>query len=111
MPAASSMRAALVLTEAISFIVGAGREPEGRKTVAHGAQPWVADGPRLPAPERGVRRAAARVLPPHPGAKAGPSFSQCLRTGLLSCALRAGPHENRRCARRSQPASCANRSE
>src|ERR1039457_6492717 len=74
MPAASSMRAALVLAEAISFIVGRGsspagpgREPEGRKTIAHGAQPWVAGGPRLPAPERGVRRAAARVLPSRPG--------------------------------------------
>src|ERR1039458_9912656 len=32
------------------------REPKGRKIVAHGAQPWVAGGRRLPAPERGVKR-------------------------------------------------------
>src|ERR1017187_9623836 len=87
------MRAALVLTEDsfldISFIVGRGspqagpgQEPEGRKTLAHGAQPWVAGGPCLPAPERGVRGAAARVLPPRPGAQAEPSFSQRWRTVL-----------------------------
>src|ERR1019366_1234297 len=28
-------------------------EPEGRKIVAHGAEPWVAGERRLPAPERG----------------------------------------------------------
>src|ERR1022692_639840 len=44
-------------------------EPEGRKIVAHGAGPWVAGGRRLPAPERGDRRTAARVLPPRSGAE------------------------------------------
>src|ERR1035438_8891670 len=34
-------------------------EPEGRKIVAHGAEPWVAGGRRLPAPER------AKQGPPH----------------------------------------------
>src|ERR1035438_111093 len=38
-------------------------EPAGRKRVAHGAQPWVAGDRRLSAPERGVRRIAAFVLP------------------------------------------------
>src|ERR1019366_1584505 len=77
-------------------------QPEGRKRVAHGAHPWVAGGRCVPAPERGVRRTTALVLAPRPGAKAGPSFSRCWRTGLLSFALRAGPHENRRGARRAK---------
>src|ERR1017187_4109182 len=84
-------------------------QPEGRKRVAHGAQPWAVGGRCLPAPERGVRRATALVLPPRPGAEAAPSFSQCWRTGLLSCALRAGPHENRRGARRKSWAHYLNR--
>src|ERR1017187_2806838 len=84
-------------------------QPEGRKRVAHGAQAGVAGWRRLPAPERGVRRATALVLPPRPGAEAKPSFSQCWRTGLLSVALRAGTHEKRRGARRKSWAHHLNR--
>src|ERR1039458_1788302 len=73
-----------------------GEEPEGRKIIAHGAEPWVAGGRCSQAPERGERRTAARVLPPRSGAEAGTLLSQCSRTGLLSCALRAGPNEHRR---------------
>ena len=42
-------------------------EPEGRKTVAHGAEPWVSGGRRLPAPERGETRTAAGFFRPVPG--------------------------------------------
>src|ERR1017187_7261712 len=79
-------------------------EPEGRKIVAHGAKPWVAGGQRLSAPERGVRRDCfVGSFAPSRG-RSGTVFlpvlahwaSQCWRTGLLSFALRAGPHEDRR---------------
>src|ERR1035441_2090386 len=47
-------------------------EPEGRKIVAHGAEPWVAGGRRLPAPERGERRTAAPgSSAPVPGLRRG----------------------------------------
>src|SRR5450756_2034762 len=71
-------------------------EPEGRKIVAHGAPPWVAGESAGQARNGAKERADAWGLPPRSGAEAGPSFSQCWRTGLLSFALRAKPHENRR---------------
>src|ERR1035437_6686501 len=67
-------------------------EPEGRKIVAHGAPPWAA-GESAGQPRNGAKEGAdAWALPPRSGAEAGPSFSQCWRTGLLSFALRAKPN-------------------
>src|ERR1039458_5513569 len=42
-------------------------EPEGRKRVAHGAEPWVAGGGRLPARDRGERRPRPGFFRPVPG--------------------------------------------
>src|ERR1017187_8054273 len=44
---------------------------------------------KRPSFKRGESRHLCTVLPPRPGARAGPSFFQCWRTGLHSFALRA----------------------